>query len=329
MPTLDATAAARQHIVTILKAILNSVDEKVRRQSPNESPRLLRDWDKEAGSTHFQIPRTDRVQADDLHEDLAFIYRAAVDAGAAKIVICIDEGQRIDAFALSALKNALQSLDGYLVILSLRIVDDKVGAEEAGRSILDKKAQEAEGDFGASRFLVGGVPLGPFTTDQEARACLLRRLDGNTITFNEEVISLIGRITERHPSAIIALASHVYEVTADANLEAAAGEVLRRAFQQRYRNQYAEALSIRGQLSEGARQNLRALIEIGRPADADELADQMYPEVSPAARKALAAGIKGDLDRICKSSFCAKKDDRYEISNPMLWYALQLALESQ
>jgi hypothetical protein len=326
LPTLDATVSAQHHINTVVRSVVDGIDAETSAASSN-ALNLAEDWAKGSESKHFRSVRSDRVMADDLRADLAFLQQAASQAGWPNIAICVDEGQRIDAFALSTLKNAVQQLDNYLIVLSIRLIDDQAGAVGAGRIVLDEKAREAEGDFGASRFFVAGVGVGQFENYQEAQACIERRLDGNTLAFSDDVTDLISYVTDRVPGAIIALAWQVYYEAASHNSTEASLDTFKVAFKARYGQQYRDAVKLVGEISETSKTVLRALSEFDRSVRMGELVAHMYPELPDSTQNMIRAAIASELDQLCQSVFCTKEDDQFIIPEAVRRYALRAALE--
>src|SRR5262249_48860895 len=152
---------------------------------------------------------SERLQNNYLLQDLAYVSDVVAGLPFHHLVLCIDEGERIEPYALSALKNALQELKEYLVVLSVRLAEDNGDPVGAGKLKLEEIATAADRDLGAARLFIGGVGLGSFTTAQ-ARYCITRRLENNAIRFDDEVIDRIARVAERLPDRIISYAHDVY-----------------------------------------------------------------------------------------------------------------------
>ncbi|GGQ61367.1 ATP-binding protein [Couchioplanes azureus] len=326
LPTLDPAATGRQHIATVVQSLISTLDACLSVDPLQQSRTLTRDWEKGGESTKFRLARTERLLNDDLRADLETIQRLASEAGRKRIVVCIDEGQRIDAFALSALKNALQHLDSYLVVLSLRLIDDANGIVAGGRAILDTKANEAEGDLGASRFFLAGVPLGPFETDQESRSCLMKRLEGNAVRFDDDVMSLAGRVTARHPAKLIALASNLYDLAAVTPTRTADMGAFRKSFIDHYRTEYCEAVQLAGSLPETSRSVIMALLDFDRAVRPTELALHLAPKIDGSALEIVTAGVESELHQLEGSSFLSAAEDGYRLSDPVRRFALGAVL---
>lgn len=322
LPTLDPNVLAREHISTIIASIIEGID-RVR----GGEPTLKNDWDKGKDSALFRHPRVDGVENNRMRQDFEMLGNVMKDSHVPGVVVCVDEGQRIDPRALSALKNALQFLSSFLIVISLRLISDTSGAVQSGRSMLDTKAQEAEGDFGASRFYVNGLAIGPFETDNEVSDCIVRRLSKNEIQFDKEVIDHIAEITGRTPRDIIRLSHEAYNMAVERQVNIVNLELLNETFRKKYHIELREGLSLANSISEQGRSALRGLLKVGGKANAIAIANYLHPDATELTRSYLINGIQGDLERICGlSSYCIKSNDYFEVPNPIYAYALRLAL---
>jgi hypothetical protein len=275
----------------------------------------------------FQHPRTELVESDRVRKDFETLQRLMSEAGIPGAVICVDEGQRVDPRALSALKNSLQQMTAYVVVLSLRIVVATGGISAAGRSLLDEKAREAEGDFGASRFFGTGIQIGSFDSDKEVVDCVERRLSGNAVTFEREIIDQVGWISGRVPGDVIEMCLHVYNLAVERQDNQAGFSTLNEAFRKHFIADMREAMALTDDVSDSARNALRGLLELRKPSTAAEIAAHLFPDVPNPQRSYLVDGIRGDLDRICKrSSLCRVGDGQYSILRRTHGYALELTL---
>lgn len=323
--TLDEDRSAREHLSTIIRTVIEGLE--ARSSSPSE---ILNDWDRGAKSLIFQLPRLERVSNQYLRRDFETVRKLATETGTNGIVICIDEGQRIEPSALSTLKNALQPLDKVLLVISLRLVTEAASAETGGRAVLDEKARNAEGDFGASRFFVTGIPMGPFRDEDEVAECVHRRLENNTITFDEAVIRRIAHIAAFIPREVISVCSQTYDYADHEQASVVDVHTLDNAFRQIYREQYRDAITVAENTSDAARTALCGLLRMQRPATADEIVTQSYPTANRAMRPPLTAAVAGELDRLSASAIVvAKSDSRYHFVDPVRAYALKLALEGE
>lgn len=321
------TFGARTHISTILSSMIRGLE----RHSKDHSLSIVADWEKGKDSRLFQYPRVDDLNTSRINQDFETLERMMKEERIPGAVVCIDEGQRIHGLALSALKNALQRLNSFLIVLSLRIVSDENGAVAAGRELLNERAAtEAEGDMGASRFFVNGVPLGPFDTDEEAARCVEKRLVDNVITFDGEVVRRIGRINDRVPKSMIRFAHRVYNDAQGEGLQSVDVALLNKAFRSSddYRSKVVEAVKLVENSSENIRAPLRGLLELQQPATAATIAGKLYPRAESEMLEILAASFQSALDRVCSDvGFCKKSEDRYNIPDAVYAYALELALE--
>ncbi|MCK5435563.1 MAG: ATP-binding protein [Nitrosomonadaceae bacterium] len=327
IPRLDPNRPAHEHISTIMRSIIEGLQEHMEKKGTAQGVSILTDWDSGKKSTLFYHPRSEKLKNDYLRQDFETLQNLMQEANVLGALVCIDEGQRIDASALSALKNSLQHLNSYLIMLSLRLIVDTGGSIVAGRTLLDEKAREAEGDFGASRFFVTGIAVGPFDTDNEAVDCIKRRLEDNLIQFNDEVVGRIGRITGRIPRDIISLASNVYDNAAVKDVRFVTVALLNESFRNANRSEVREVENLCDKLSERARSALRGLLAIRRSANAEEIATYLHPTAQSEARAYIVDGIQNELKRVCKSSsLVIEIDDSYKIASPFRGYALELAL---
>jgi AAA ATPase domain len=328
---LPAERLALDHVHTIMRSIVKAVEEKIRAVAGKDPPPLVAEWDRE-GSEQFRQARLGSVASDAMAEDFEMLETVVREHELPGVVLGIDEGQRLEATALSALKNALQDRTGFLLILSLRLAAAPLGAVEAGREILNEKAIEAEADIGASRFFLSGVAMGPFKDDSEAVDCLRKRLAGNAIQFSETVMRDIARIERRVPRGLISLASDVYDRADRVNVEVVGEEVLDAAFREsdRHRAVFADVLTLLDNLSKVGHDAIRALIARGGGATAGELSEQLHPSIPTDVRAVLASAISAELDRVCELSLgCSRVNDHYEIGDSAQAYALACLLRAQ
>ena len=320
---VNPDALARDQVCSIMISIIERIDKA-------RGSALLSDWDRGKDSTLFRLPRIDALDNTRLRKDFETLRDLLMESGSLGMVVCLDEGQRLNSYALSALKNSLQLLNSFLVVLSLRLLTDTGGNVAEGRALLDAKAQEAEGDFGASRFYVSGIPIGPFDSTEEVSECIGRRLDGNAITFGADAIKAIGEITDRTPREIIRLSHEIYNRASVQNVTTVNLDLLNETFREKYQRELKDALYTSKMVSEQARQALKGLIAIGRKGSPSSVANQLFPDADEPTRSFVIAGIQGDLDRLCElSNICVKSDDSYEIPNAVIAYALKLVLASE
>jgi AAA ATPase domain len=323
MPTLDQQVVARPHVSKIMRELIRELQVRL-------AGNYLDDWDSGGKSKHFYHPRSEELDSDRLRQDFQTIEKFMKEAGIPGAVICIDEGQRIDGRALSALKNSLQHLRSYLIVLSIRLVTDAGGAVAAGRNWLDVKvSSEAEGDLGASRFYVTGVSLGPFDTDDEAAQCIKRRLDGNIIQFDDDVIARIGRISSRLPKHIISISNTLYNEALKAGKYAVGTALLNQTFRNMYQKQVQEAMILLNNAPATTRSAFKGLLQLRQPATATEIAARLYPTADAEVQAPIADGIQVALEKVSalpSVTFLSKADDHFDVPDPAYVYALELAL---
>ena len=321
---LDAEKTVRDHILTIMCAIVTAVNANIKRVS-SDSATLVSDWDRGANSQLFRSLKGDKIETDLVRHDLESLENLVEQFNIPGVIICIDEGQRIAAGALSILKNAIQPLKYFLLALSLRIVSDVGGAEKAGRQILEDKAREAEGDFGASRLFVTGISLGPFVTDTEAVMCIEKRLENNEMQFEEDIVKSIYKISKKIPRDIISLSSQVYNDALAAGVNVVDTPFFQAFFRKIYANEYNEVKSIYESSSRNAIKALLGLARFDQPVEAKRIAEYVYTSLPDEAMSHISEAIKHDLQRLCRdSTFCLVKDDIFEIVDYKFKYAIDI-----
>jgi hypothetical protein len=330
MTTAADKATARDQVVAIVEAIVEKLHERL--VQSDTAPPILEDWNRGSESKLFRVPRspTRSPASDLLLKDFQRLEKYMTQANLPGVVICVDEGQRLEPDALSAFKNSLQQCTYFLMALSLRLPTATGGAVAAGRMLLDEKANAAEGDFGASRFFGTGIEIGPFKDDGEAADCLRRRLSGNVITFAESVIDQIVQIEARVPHAMIQLASSVYVAAANRGQAVVEEDLLASVFQSQHAAVVTEAVKLLDDSSEVTRGVLRSLVAIAAPATPEDVATQMYPGTVGDPLQHLVRLVRAELERIAESSACCMKmNDHYRIADPARAYALQRVLRSE
>jgi len=322
MPTLDPNRTAHDHLSSILRAVAKGIDGVSK-----ASGRVISDFDARLESKLFRHVKTERLESDFVRQDFETLESMAKAASITGTVVCIDEGQRIEPLALSALKNALQHMSSYLVVISLRLIADPEGAVSAGKSMLDDKARAAEGDIGASRFYVHGIAMGPFDTEKEAAECIERRLEGNAVKFTAEVIGRIGRITGRIPRDMIELSGKLYDRTVESKASTADLTLLHEAFTTLHRSKVTEARALCDGVSHNARIAMKALLELASKTTCERIVSHLYPGLNNHAKAYVVEGVQSDLARAVESSTLVRSDgDLFFVSDPISAYALELSL---
>lgn len=321
--TIDAPASAQQQVLNVMRTIVKDISETAPSTARQGYSHLIRQWDGDEESRLFRSPQLQHLQSDALREDLATIDRQLVERPG--IVVGIDEAQRLEPFALSALKNAFQHLRSYLVVLSVRLDDGVADSLSAGREILETMARDAEGDIGASRFYVSGVELGPFGSDAESEQSVLRRLQGSVRSFSSQVIHDISRAAGRLPRDVIALSSAVYDEIARENEPIAEMPHFYAAFKQRYRVPYQRACSLISSLSPNEADILAALAEEASGATASTLIQAVYTTVPQNHLTAFEEAVTHVLARLAENGACSRRDQQFEITDPVFRYAVRMA----
>ncbi|WP_439583209.1 ATP-binding protein [Dyadobacter bucti] len=324
MPTLDAQNLALGHINTIVRSVVTGLSK-----FNNQYRYLEEDWDRNVESKFFSLPLGDELRGDRLRNDFERLTRFCEEAGLPGVVICIDEGQRIDGRALSAIKNSLQHLSNYLVVISLRLVSTDEDPVSAGRFLLNSKASsEAEGDIGASRFYVTGIPIGPFRSDEEASKCIQQRLLNNVIQFDQKTIERICNISGKIPKDMIHLSNALYINTKKNGKFLADLEILKKTFFDNESKVCADAITLVNSLPETTKRALHGLVLLKQPATASLIAAKTYPTLGADILSGVADGINTALGKLCDAStFCTKVADHFHVPNPIHSFALELALE--
>lgn len=325
--SLDAVPAHRQ-IGTILRTCIDAFQKQSAADGVPPRRELLDDWDAGPQSKTFRHPRQDVAITADVKQDFETLASHVKAAGCGGLVICIDEGQRIEPVALSVLKNALNAQGTFLVVLSLRLISDTRGAVQEGRQQLDDRAQSAEGDIGASRFYVTGTAMGPFKTDDEIKRLFDARLRHKKIRFSNEVTTRLGHISEKVPGQIIQLAAHLYNRALADRIEQVESALLDECFQERYPDQMKQAVDLCANLSSDLADILKVLCNLKMSMTAQEIAKHAYPSHSDAVLQLIAQGAAFELDRVCViSPLLQRMDDKYKIASSIYQYALRLALK--
>jgi hypothetical protein len=316
----------KQQVETIVRSVLVDMRESMQDAAAKKAADgLLRDWDQRANSTYFQVPRNDRVDAGDLQADAHKIASVATELGTKGIVVCIDEAQRIEPIALSTIKNALQHVPSYLIVLSIRV--DNSPAVEQGRLILDRIAEAAEHDRGASRFYMSGRPLGPFDTDEEAKQCITTRLVNNVVVFDTSLIARICEASGRIPRELIALSHDVYEISADHNVQKPPADTLDVAFRSRNAALVTEANTVVAETSERAKTLLRKFVEFDRKVSVDAIVSTVFPAADPSTLATRVQQILTELAVLANGGFgIVVEHEEYGFSDATIRYAVKLAL---
>jgi hypothetical protein len=319
---LDGGVRAQQQILAMFEGLLSKIDEIHKEKTG--APRLLAEWNQQSGQM-FRLPSAERLQNNHLLHDLAYVRDVAAELGFRNLVLCIDEGERIEPYALSALKNALLELKEYLAVLSVRLADDHGDPIGAGKLRLEEVAADADRDLGAARLFQGGIGLGSFSAAQ-SRRCITRRLEGNVISFDDAVVGLIARISERLPDRIIAYAHEVYDKAEANKVGTASVEIFRQIFVARHKLELDEAKALRAQSTVSERKMWRELAQQDTPLTALELARKLYANSPADVLDQVAEALSSVLDKV-SDTLCMGSEEHYVIPDAVRRYALEIAME--
>lgn len=323
--SLDEKMSGHEQILSMCETLVTGADRVI----ANEAgvPRLRDQWEQEKGSS-FRQPGKDRLTTDALRHDLQVVSDALHDY-VKGILICIDLGERIMPETLSALTSAVGPLPQYLIAMTIRLPSDGGNPAGAGRQRLDEIAAEAGRNMSASRAFSSAVGLGPFTPAQ-ARECVLRRLEGRTISFDDAVIATIARAAERQPRRVVEYAHDVYDKAAIEGSDVATVAHFRQVFEETHPLEVGEARALRDQNSPGQRTTLRELSRQDGPMSPLDLAKAIYPELPANKLEVFEEAIKGLLDRVKETTpFCRESGGRYEVPDAVRRYALEICLEPE
>jgi hypothetical protein len=307
---------------TIVESLLESIDARI-------GLGLRHDW-KAGKNSSFRTPIQEKIRTDDLIADFSRFLQEMRTAGqSGGCLICVDEGQRIHSFALSALRNALQAVgSGYMLILALRNdASEAVNAVEGPR-IIEDLARKSE-DSGLPRlFEKSYISLGPFDTSQEAEECIRKRLIGQPVKFNDAVISNIGKVTGRYPRTMMLLANEIYTAAEESGTEADES-ILRQAFITAYKDLVDEAGDYCTEETNTRKAVCKNALAFENTFTALQVANGMLTgTISTVEVTDFAADpVSIALERLVQGKYCVRLgSDQFQWSDPLRTYALRIAL---
>jgi hypothetical protein len=148
---------------SLLRDSIDQLEQHISNPGTPVSTSLSSDFDKGEQSQLFSLPRRRELSASDLQHDFDLLAAKARAAGRNGIVICVDEGQRIERTLLSCLKNAISRMPGILIVLSWRLASDTGGPINQARIELLKKVSDTDKDkdIGTVSFFLVRFPWGP------------------------------------------------------------------------------------------------------------------------------------------------------------------------
>jgi hypothetical protein len=326
---LDDTVEAYDQADTILREIIGALQTQTSMPGNPSSDILLGDWNANAQSVRFRVPQRRQEQkliTADVRHDFGVLAEHVRGAGRSGVVVCLDEGQRIHRATLSALKNALNTVKSFLIVLAWRLDSDAKGAVEQGRSELEKRVAD-EGDYGAAALFTTGMAMGPFKTDEEVRSYFEKRLFGNAIRFSAEVSLRLGEIAERKPREMTGIASDLYNRAVRQQVTDVGVGLLNDCFRERFQSQMKSAIDLCADLSESQKDILKAICAFSKPASSLDLVRYVYPTCDERFLPTVAKGAAAELDKLAlSSSVLQRNDDKYRTVDNVHRYALKIAL---
>jgi len=323
---LDSAVGPHRQLKTVLREIINELERSSASGTP-PGKQLSLDWDSGASARLFRLPRTDVLITAELRQDFELLASHVKALGRDGVVLCLDEGQRIEPLALSALKNALNMLGSFLVVLSLRLISDTRGAVQEGRQMLNERAAK-EGDIGASGFYVTGTAMGPFETNEEVRRFFAARLVNKTIQFADEVLVRIGDIAERVPRKMNNLAAQVYGRAMAGHVTKVEPRLLDDCFQEQFQDEMKLAVDLSTNLSGDLADLIKGLCAFTEPTTALDLVRHAFPDYREAVQALIEAGAARQLDSLSMATPVIQKlDEKYKITNSVYRYALKVAFK--
>jgi hypothetical protein len=326
--TLDANVTPYLQIKPILNEIIEHLqDQAAKKTNKPPSGELKRDWDAGQKSTLFKFPQQDMLVTSNLKNDFRMLSNHARQHGFDGVVICLDEGQRIEPLALSGLKNALEGDGFFQIVLSWRLLTDTGGAAEAGRRALRERATRGEQDQGAERMYGTPTGLGPFT-ELEVRRFFATRLANKAIRFSDQVCDRLGAITDRTPGWMTDFASKVYDRALTDQILQVDVSILDDCFQERYADDVKRAFDLCAELPKDMKDIVKALCEFDGPKSVVELVERAFPNLQEPFRTGYAEGKGGRLDDISKKSAMIIKNEegQFVVANNAGRYALKIAM---
>jgi hypothetical protein len=325
--SLDSGVSAYSQVRTVVGRVIDETQRQTTVAGKPLSHQLRDDWDSGPAAKQFRTPKQELLIIDDLRHDFGVIGNYATGLGAPGVVVCLDEGQRIEPLALSGLKNALTEDGRFQVVLSWRLASDAGGAIEAGRRELHARATTAEQDQGAARMFVAGTGMGPFATEQDVQHFFATRLEGKAIQFEVAVSTKLGEIADRIPGRMVALANRVFERGLKDRVTNVGVPTLDDCFREYYPAEVKQAVDLRANLPEDLAEILKSLCKFGKPATALELVNHAFAVYPETIRAAIAAGESQRLTKFCEQTgVLLKADDTFCVTSNIYRYALKIAM---
>jgi hypothetical protein len=310
----------------VLSATARAVDDGLGRTSNLRV--AVRDLSRGEHSALFVSSKQQDISGDAFRSDLQKMQELLATDGIAGVLVCIDEGQRILPSALSTLKNSIQAMNRFALLIALRLSTETPSVEEAGRSLLNTKAADAEGDFGASALFSVPVAMGPFENDAEAIGCIQTRLRNNSITFSEPVLHQIPEMTGRFPRRMMELCAPLWAKADALNVSEVNVALLHEIFTQKFTLEVNALGAVCSQITESGRRILRLLATKRKPLTQQAIIDALFSAISGIGLEYAKSGTKHDLEQLARSGVIIEVADTYEMASPAHGFAAKLALEA-
>lgn len=321
-----ARAPGREQVLDLVGMFLDEVDKTIEERSLRSATRLAEDWNAGKMSTLFLQPKRDRLNTTALARDLTRLTKVLADFGYDGAVLCVDEAQELSTEALQALSGALWRNSTVLAMVSLQLRTDYPDLETAGRTEMLKKAGTRES---VSSLFGTAIPMGPFDTEQEALACITKRVRESGLTFTSESMRHICRIESRVPRRMIYLARTADTLARSRHLPAVDESILQAAFWRVHPDASREIAEVLAGLGSEARRHLRQLSDHDRGATPREIAREIYGNAD-GVRDGFVQTVRNDLDLVCdRNDWCQKDDDgRFRITSVYHSYAIRFSTGS-
>lgn len=313
---LEIGESAKSNINTIVGALLREYD-----------PRLENDWQLNERSS-FRTPKLNRILYNDLFLDFKRIHDNFIKQKKF-CVICIDEGNNIHPFVLSAFKNAFQlQRMNYMIVLSLRVdQNDIFDIRQAGRELLLDLANRS-GDPGASRFFQNSTVLGSFDNQTEATECITKRLENKRIKFDQRAINTVIEASRANPRLMILLSHAAYNLAKESSQINVSKDLVISAFVDEHYSIIKELKEYKENLTNFRMQIYGELSNFKEGATTLEIMKKIYPMLDKTGMTNLSKPVTLELDRFCETGHCKKiNDDFYIIPDADYSYALKVVLD--
>lgn len=317
---------ARHLMYNLIEQMLITLSDRLR------SSDLLDQFRSSSQGPHplFKIPQVfleDRLTTADVEADLRAILNRCETEGIPGVVILIDEGQNLLNYEdggefLYQLRGAIQSLGrGYTIVLSC-LADD-------GMDVIEE-LESKRGYQGLTRFFGNVLRLGGFTTDDEAKEAIRRRLQGSRIQFPEDLLDTIVQVCERDPQQMMFLCHDVYNIALLKGQAQIQRPMLDEVIDRRFSREVAHGLSNLASLLPTEKETLQRLVQIGGRVSILTMAKFYCGEGNEGGIKRIRPRLQGEFHELCRRGLCVEESSPvgtfYRITSPLLHYILQREL---